>query len=489
MNNLQCSTIIFQGLRYNYEHQIPNIEHQNNLKTRYEISLTIRVILLLVSITAAAFCIVSNRYTLLIFVGLVIVFQILNFIQFINKTNTELSQFIEAVQYRDFSLQFTEKNAPISVRQLRRAFNQINATFKQLSSEREEQYQYLQKILELVDTGILSYDREGNVGWINEAFKRMMNVPYLRNIASLEKRDVSVFQAIINLENGNSQLVRINHKQVLLAKTTFLNENIETNLIAFQNVNEAIEDTEAQAYQKLLRVMTHEIMNSVAPIASLAETMEKTLRGRKGEKEEGRRDLEEEGMRGEREESLDAERLADISLGISTIRKRSENLLKFADTYRQLAKVSMTSFSRFHIRDLFEGVEILLENQIEQQKIEFDVIIKDFELAIEGDMVLIEQVLINLIINAIDAVKNEPNPKITLSVFQNNQQQTIIEVRDNGVGMSDELMDKIFVPFFTSKPNGSGIGLSLSKQIMALHKGTITVNSVEKQGTSFRLGF
>ncbi len=408
-----------------------------------------------------------------------IVFQILNFIQFINKTNTELSQFIEAVQYRDFSLQFTEKNAPISVRQLRRAFNQINSTFKQLSSEREEQYQYLQKILELVDTGILSYDQEGNVGWINEAFKRMMNVPYLRNISSLEKRDMSVYQAVMSLENGDSQLVKINHKQVLLAKTTFLNENIETNLIAFQNVNEAIEDTEAQAYQKLLRVMTHEIMNSVAPIASLAETMESAIARRKGKMEMGGKEFG-----GKNDDEFD-----DISLGISTIRKRSENLLKFADTYRQLAKVSMTSFSKFYIRDLFEGVEILLENQIEQKNIEFDVIIKDFELMIEGDMVLIEQVIINLIINAIDAVQHQPNPKITLSVFQNNQQHTIIEVRDNGVGMSDELMDKIFVPFFTSKPNGSGIGLSLSKQIMALHKGTITVNSVEKQGTAFRLGF
>jgi len=450
---------------------------QSLMKTRYEISLTIRVILLLASITAAAFCIVSSRYTLLIFVGLTIVFQILNFIQFINKTNTELSQFIEAVQYRDFSLQFTEKNAPVSVRQLRRAFNQINATFKQLSSEREEQYQYLQKILELVDTGILSYDQEGNVGWINEAFKRMMNIPYLRNISSLEKRDMSVYQAIISLENGNSQLVKINHKQVLLAKTTFLNENIETNLIAFQNVNEAIEDTEAQAYQKLLRVMTHEIMNSVAPIASLAETMERAVARRKEGKEEKLKN-------GENDDEFD-----DISLGISTIRKRSENLLKFADTYRQLAKVSLTSFSKFYIRDLFEGVEILLENQIEQQNIEFDVIIKDFELMIEGDMVLIEQVLINLIINAIDAVQHQQNPKITLSVFQNNQQQVIIEVQDNGLGMSDELIDKIFVPFFTSKPNGSGIGLSLSKQIMALHKGTITVNSVEKQGTAFRLVF
>jgi two-component system, NtrC family, nitrogen regulation sensor histidine kinase NtrY len=459
------------------------------LKTRYEISLTIRVVLLLASITACAFCIVSNRYTLLIFVGLMIVFQILNFVQFINKTNIELSQFIEAVQYRDFSLQFTEKNAPVSVRQLRRAFNQINSTFKQLSSEREEQYQYLQKILELVDTGILSYNQTGEVGWINESFKRMLNVPYLRNISALEKRENAVYQAIMSLENGDSQLVKINQKQVLLAKTTFLNDGIETSLIAFQNVNEAIEDTEAQAYQKLLRVMTHEIMNSVAPIASLAETMEKSLlkeKGKKGEKEErkrgeGRQDFEERG--------LDSESLADITLGISTIRKRSENLLKFADTYRQLAKVSMTSFSEFYVRDLFEGVEILLENQLERHQIEFDVVIKDFNVTIEGDMVLIEQVLINLIINAIDAVKNQPKPIITLSVFQNQEERVVIEVRDNGMGMSAELMDKIFVPFFTSKANGSGIGLSLSKQIMTLHKGTITVNSTEGKGTIFRLGF
>ncbi|MCU0470532.1 MAG: ATP-binding protein [Arcicella sp.] len=446
------------------------------MKTRYEISLTLRVVMLLVSITAAAFCIVSNKYSLLIFVLLFLVFQIINFIQFINKTNIELSQFIEAVQYRDFSLQFTEKNAPVSVRQLRRAFNQINATFKQLSSEREEQYQYLQKILELVDTGILSYDKNGEVGWINESFKRMMNVPYIRNISSLEKRDEYVYQAIINLANGENQLVKINHKQVLLAKTTFLNDDLETNLIAFQNVNEAIEDTEAQAYQKLLRVMTHEIMNSVAPIASLAETMEKTIVRRK----EGK---------ATKEKALDVEGLEDIVLGISTIRKRSENLLKFADTYRQLAKVSLTSFSEFYVHDLFEGVEILLESQFEQQNIDFNVVIKDFDLIIEGDMVLIEQVLINLIINAIDAVKNQENPQITLATHKNSDERVVIEVKDNGMGMSAELLDKIFVPFFTSKPNGSGIGLSLSKQIMALHKGNITVQSFENKGTIFRLVF
>jgi len=438
---------------------------------RYEVSLTLRVLLLLGSITLAAFCIVNDKFTLLFFIGLVLFFQILSFVQFINKTNTELTQFIEAVQYRDFSLQFAEKNAPVSVRQLRRAFNQINGTFKQLSSEREEQYQYLQKILELVDTGILSYDQNGEVGWMNEAFKKMLSIPYLRNISSLEKRNLFVFQAIVSLKSGENQLVKIDHKQVLLAKTTFMNEGKLTHLIAFQNVNEAIEDTEAQAYQKLLRVMTHEIMNSVAPIASLAETMEGRLKS------------------GENPNPANKQLLEDITLGVSTIKKRSANLLKFADTYRQLAKVSITSFSTFYIRDLFESVEILLENQIEQKNIEFDVILKDFDLQIEGDLALIEQVIINLMINAIDAVKESDTPQIQIGAYLNPQEKVVIEVKDNGIGMSAELMDKIFVPFFTSKTNGSGIGLSLSKQIMALHKGSITVNSVEGQGTIFRLVF
>ncbi len=434
--------------------------------SRYEISLTLRIVLLLVSLTVAAFCLVNGKATLLIFLGIILVFQTFNLIQFLNKTNRELSQFIESVQYRDFSVQFSEKNAPISVRTLRKAFNQINGTFKQLSSEKEEQHQYLQKILEIVDTGILSYEEStGEVGWMNESLKKMLNLPYLRSVHSIEKRDDALYQAIQSLNSGENQLVIIGGKKVLLAKTTFLNENIKTQLLAFQNVNEAIEDTEAQAYQRLLRVMTHEIMNSVAPIASLADTLQTRLK------------------------QDDAHVREDLELGINTIKNRSENLLKFSDTYRSLAKVSITSFAKFYVRDLFEDIEILLESQFEQKGIEFEVIIKDFELEIEGDRVLIEQVVINLIINAIDAVKELEKPMVQLIARMGNEYHSIIEVKDNGVGMSDELMEKIFVPFFTSKKNGSGIGLSLSKQIMALHKGNITVQSTENQGSSFRLEF
>ncbi|MFC0185578.1 Histidine kinase-, DNA gyrase B-, and HSP90-like ATPase [Pseudarcicella hirudinis] len=438
------------------------------MSKRYEISLTVRVAFLFISLSLAAFCLANAKYNLLIMLGSLLIYQVVNFIQFINKTNTELAQFIEAVQYRDFSLQFAEKNAPVSVRQLRKAFNQINNTFKQLSSEKEEQFQYLQKVLELVDTGILSYNAEGEIGWMNESLKKMLNVPYLRNLSSLEKRDESLYDAIVSLKTGSNNLVKIAGKQVLLAKTAFMVNNERAELIAFQNVNEAIEDTEAQAYQKLLRVMTHEIMNSVAPIASLAGTIQNRLN---------------------KENFPKSEYFDDIELGILTIKNRSENLLKFADTYRTLSKVAVSSFSTIYVRDLFENVELLLESNLEQKGVELEVVMKDWEMTLEADNALIEQVLINLLINAVDAVKEASEPKIRLSAYVSDEARPVIEVRDNGTGMSVEMMDKIFVPFFTSKKNGSGIGLSLSKQIMALHKGAILVESVEGKGTVFKLIF
>lgn len=442
---------------------------------RYEISLTLRVVLLFASLSVAAYCLVAQQGVWLFFMAWVLFGQVLNFIQFINKTNTELAQFIEAVHYRDFSLQFSEKNAPVSVRQLRKAFNQINSTFKQLSSEKEEQYQYLQSILELVDTGILSYNQAGEVGWMNESFKRMLQVPYMKTIGGLEKRDAQVFEVIQTLQSGEHRLVKIQDKQVLLAKTTFQNQAQTTHLVAFQNVHAAIEDTESQAYQKLLRVMTHEIMNSVAPIASLAETLQIRMETCFAQLPPNDTALKQTAE--------------DVLEGMSVVKKRSENLLKFADTYRQLAKVSMTNFQTFLVCDLFETVEILLEQKFEQQGIELEVVLKDWQLSLSGDLALIEQVLINLLLNAIDAVQHTAQPQIKLVAYQNTEKATVIEVTDNGMGMSEALMDKIFVPFFTSKPHGSGIGLSLSKQIMALHKGNITVHSVEGQGTLFRLIF
>jgi signal transduction histidine kinase len=242
-------------------------------------------------------------------------------------------------------------------------------------------------------------------------------------------------------------------------------------LVACQNVNEALDETESRAWQKLLRVLTHEIMNSVAPISSLAET----LHGR----------LQESVPLFDSKPGL----LEDLDIGVDTIRRRSEGLMKFAETYRQLNNITSLQLKTINIKDVFQSLLRLMQTNIQQKQLHVEINIQDNDLFIEADMHLLEQVLINLFINAVDALRDVAHPKIKLSAYRDAALRPAITVSDNGQGISPELLDKIFIPFFSSKKNGSGIGLSLCKQIMLLHKGNIQVESTEGKGTTFMLLF
>lgn len=434
-----------------------------NLFNRYEYQMAFKVILLFLLITGSAYFLLKESYLISFLFGLAVAYQTFVLINFINRTNLELTQFIDAVQYRDFSLLFNEKNAPLSVKSLRKAFNTINSTFKILSSEREAQSQYLQKLLEIIDTGILSYNQNGEIKWINESLKKMLDVPYLKTIHSLEKRNPELYETITNLKSANNELFKLNNKQILLAKTSFIENGETSELVAFQNVNEAIDEAETQAWQKLLRVMTHEIMNSVAPIASLADTLQNRLKIK------------------------DGNQIADLEQGMEVIKKRSEGLLRFAKIYRNFSKINEASFSKIYVHELFDSIETLMEAPIHEKGIELEVILKEPHIQINADQSLIEQVLINLIVNAIEAVKDQPNPTISLSAKSLESGKVEIAIADNGMGIEKDVLEQIFVPFFTTKKNGSGIGLSLSKQILTLHKGSINVKSEIGKGTSFYL--
>jgi signal transduction histidine kinase len=232
-----------------------------------------------------------------------------------------------------------------------------------------------------------------------------------------------------------------------------------------------LDETESKAWQKLLSVMTHEIMNSVAPISSLAETLKRRLQHATLEMETRPDGLE------------------DLELGIDTIKRRSEGLLKFAETYRNLNKITTPNLRKIYVRDLFENLHHLMQPMLLQKKIDIEVILKDPDLSIQADPNLIEQVLINLLVNAMEAVKDRPDPRISLSASAISGNKVILRVGDNGMGMPPEVLDKIFIPFFSTKKSGSGIGLSLCKQIMMLHKGNIQVQSVEGEGSMFTLQF
>lgn len=442
---------------------------------QYQWRILVRVALLLITLTATAWLLVMKLFPYLLLTFPVIIYQIYDFFRFHNKAQEEVEQFVESVHYRDFSRYFDVNRAPLEIQPLRKGFNEINDTFKVISREKETQYVYLQKILELVDTGILSFDHAtGEVAWMNESLKKMLGIPYLKTIHSLEKRDEKLYQEVVSLRSGESRIVPVSKDKstlkFVLSATAFQTDGKINKLIAFQNVNEALDETEAKAWQKLLSVMTHEIMNSVAPISSLADTLKNRLNHVSTEAGQAGSALE------------------DLELGIDTIKRRSEGLLKFAETYRNLNKITQPNLRKIAAGDLFENLHHLMQPTLEKKNIELEILLKDPRLEFEADVNLLEQVMINLLVNAMDAVKEKESPRIILSASRESN-KTIIKVADNGAGIAPELLDKIFIPFFSTKKSGSGIGLSLCKQILLLHKGSIQVQSVEGEGTVFTLSF
>src|SRR6185312_5037515 len=436
----------------------------------------IRIFFLFVTITIFAFLFTQQLYVYLILILPVIAYQLVELYRFQRKAQDELQQFVESVHYRDFSRYFDVKHAPAELQPLREGFNQINTTFKVISKEKETQYQYLQKILELVDTGILSYEGDsGEVLWMNESLTKMLQLPYLKTIHSIAKRDNELYEDIIALKPGDGKITKAHIEKgsfkVLLSATAFQTEGKIFKLIAFQNINEALDETESKAWQKLLSVMTHEIMNSVAPISSLADTLKNRL-----EKSMAVLDNNDGAVH-------------DLELGIETIKRRSEGLLKFAETYRNLNKITKPNLNKIYVRDLFENLYQLMQPTLEAKDIEMDVVLKDTSLTVEVDSSLIDQVLINLVINAKEALKDRANARIILSAFLSARQRVIVRVSDNGPGIPEDVQENIFIPFFSTKKTGSGIGLSLCKQIMMLHKGNIQVHSIEGEGTTFSLYF
>lgn len=428
--------------------------------------LLIRILLLVAAITVAVFCYFSKNYNYIFALLLLIVYQVYEMYRFQKKTHDELEQFLLSVQYRDFSRYFDISKGDSEVRFLRQGFNEINSTIKTISREKEMQYLYLQKMLELVDTGILLYrEGSGEVLWMNEALKKMLDIPFLRTVHSLQKRNPALHEAILSVKAGTSQVINLSRNlsiyKVLLSTTAFQTESIYFKLVAVQNVNEALDANEVQSWQKLLSVLTHEIMNSVAPISSLADTLKKRI------------GMEDDG-------SL----LNDLEQGIDTIKNRSEGLIRFTEAYRNLNKITTLLKKEVLVRDLFENVYQLLEPTLEQKGIEMDIVLKNTNQGVLADAHLMEQVLINLVLNAIEAVKDKPEPLITLSAGSEGS-RTEIRVADNGTGMPEEILDKIFIPFFSTRKKGSGIGLSICKQIVLLHKGTLQVRSKAGEGTVF----
>jgi nitrogen fixation/metabolism regulation signal transduction histidine kinase len=443
---------------------------------RFRIVLVSRVLLLGAFIFLFYYLVLQTSYYAATFiVAVIIIYQVVTLIHYVEKTNRDLSRFLDAIKYSDFSQTFISTGLGSSFNELKEAFNEVILKFQQTRSEKEEHYRFMQTVVQHVGVGVISFDSAGDVNLINTAAKRLLSVPYLKNIQSLKSLNEELVDRLFQLQSGDRILIRISlHNedvQLMMYATEFRLHDQKYILVSLQNIGSELEEKELEAWQKLIRVLTHEIMNSITPISSLAATTGDILK-----------DVVEES-------NIPAESVNDINNALETIRNRSQGLLNFVDAYRNLTRIPRPNFRIFSISDLFDQILRLMDTQLEEKKIDFQIRVSPQTLELTADPELIEQVLINLVLNAVEAVSNQNDGKIELTSRIDERGRVLVQISDNGPGMIKEVQEKIFVPFFTTKKGGSGIGLSLSRQIMRLHRGSISVHSEPRVRTTITLRF
>ncbi|MCE7864146.1 MAG: GHKL domain-containing protein [Bacteroidetes bacterium CHB5] len=434
---------------------------------------------IMVGLTMAMFVYMVTRPNMIfaaVLMALIILGQLLELYRFSSQTNRKLTRFLESVRYSDFISGFAYDNKlGKSFRELNTAFNEVLEAFRKARTEKEEHWQYLNTIVQQVRTGIISFDPEGEIQLINPIARKFIGISNIKNINELITRNPKIHAALLEVESGKSILYKGGADMLLTLQATELRiRGGHVKLVTLQNIQTELQKQELEAWQNLTRVLRHEIMNSITPISSLTSTL--------------REILEHDLTKKETHYELKQEGAEDLGEGLATIESRSKGLIKFIDAYREYTSVPQPKLKTILLKDLIEKVTQLLKPEIKKTNIHFESSCESEYLTIQADAEMIEQVLINLVKNAMEAVEDNPQSHILLKGWYSDN-AVLIEVIDNGPGIIPEAIERVFVPFFTTKKTGSGIGLALSRQIMQMHNGTLTVQSEPDVKTTFTLRF
>ncbi|MEQ9426352.1 MAG: ATP-binding protein [Cyclobacteriaceae bacterium] len=409
---------------------------------------------------------------------IILAIQMYELLHFVTRTNRDLTKFIMSIKEADFTASFTGGPRDKSYKHLYESFREILETIRKSKFEKEAQYQYLQTIIDRINIGIISIDDNGNIELMNKKSQEVLQVPYVKSWQLLKNANTRFFEEVGEFKNEENRLVEVPvdgvNKQLTVNVTEVKVMNRAVRVITFKDIKSELERKEIEAWHKLIRILTHEIMNSVTPITSLTDTMTRMLE----KVADDRKSLKE----------IDSETVDDLRFSISTIHNRSEGLLHFVNDYRKLTKVPQPVLVDMKLADIVRGVVRLMETELMKSQIEVSIFLDD-TLMVQVDLKLIEQVLINLITNAIHALEETSKPSLILKSEVDGENRNTLQIIDNGAGIDADKIEKIFVPFFSTKENGSGIGLSLCQQIMNLHQGHIEVQSESGRGTTFRLIF
>ncbi|WP_420316437.1 sensor histidine kinase [Ekhidna sp.] len=409
-----------------------------------------------------------------------VLFQVWYLYNFLEKSNREIVHFLESIHYDDFTNTYPERHTGSSRDLLYHEFNEILKKFREIRADKEAQHQYLRTIVQHIGIGIITFDDDGEVQIMNNAAKKLLGLKMIKNINQIGRDHPSLFETIKDLRTGGRDLLKISKNEDEVQLAVYAIElslrGKPFKLISIQNIQSELEEKEMEAWQNLIRVLTHEIMNSVTPISSLAATVET--------------ELAEFLENGKNINQIKDDTIEDFYLSVKTIHNRSESLIKFVSDFRNMTRIKHPNLECHEIEDMIKHILVLLKPDIEHSNISVNCSVKP-GLSVNIDREQIEQVIINVVKNAVQALAatDKENKSLTITAMPIDGGGAFISVTDNGTGIEEEALKKIFIPFFTTKKNGSGIGLSLSKQIMRKHGGNITAKSQIGEGTEFLLKF
>jgi PAS domain S-box-containing protein len=402
----------------------------------------------------------------------------INLISYLNRTNIKIRFFFDSVRNEDSNLSFPMETGNNSLNELYKSMNKVNHQIQQLKIKNRQQEQYFRTLLEHLAAGIITYNDKGFILHANSSAKKLLNIDILTHLQQIERKDQKLFDTINSIRPYERRLIAVSSEgteiQLSLKATSFRTNENELVILSIQDIKNELDEKEVESWMKLIRVLMHEIMNSITPITSLSESLS---------------GIYSTGGKPVLPEQVTTRTIATTLQGLNVIKEQGKGLMLFVESYRKLTRVPEPVKKSFRVSELMDRVQILYNSLEKSERSKLTILLANPELEIFADQNLISQVLINLLKNALEANENSDNAKIEITAVEGLNNHPEICVTDNGPGISAENLDEIFVPFFTTRQNGSGIGLSISRQIMKVHGGNLKVRSVPYKETVFCLSF
>lgn len=443
---------------------------------------SIQIFVRIIAITITSFIFVLNLKNLnhffsISFFAILIIVQVLFLIRYVNQINHDLIQFYNTILNED-STSILNLKRKSHEPELMDTLNQISDQFSQIRYEREVNYSYLKQLVNHLKTGIIAYRTDGTIDLINHSALTILGLPKINSLHELKRFGDDFYKCVTNPSVTGNESVELNaaDRKIMLSlrSSMFRLDDKTIQILSFHEINKELETTELKSWEKLIRVITHEIMNSVGPIISLTKTMRNIF------KDHGTPKFA---------EKLEDKHVYDTLKGLDIIQRRGNGLMDFIKAVRQVHLIPQPLKEEVLVKDLFDGVIRLMNHNLKEYRVEYKLKMPFESLTLYCDRNLIEQVLINLVKNSVDSIKEKDcNGHIELSAYPTDEGK-MIQVKDNGEGIDQTIKEEVFIPFYSTKDKGSGIGLSLSRQIMRYHGGSIWFYPGQPEGTIFTLLF